>query len=289
MSARVSGRTRDLALPADSTGLLLAAAFALIGYLAALGGLSLVLLGDDLRVWNRSLATSLTLQLPAETSAARLDTTLALLRQTPGVAGARLLDPAETAHLLEPWLGPAAAIDTLPVPRLIDIKTGPGAALDVADLRQKLSSVAPGSRLDDHRPPLEARRRAAIRFAILIATGLAVLTALAAVLCEAMAGLRLALHSSALELLHLIGADDADIARPVQRDALRNGLLGGGIGAAAALLTSLVIGHLAPFEAAPSAADWRLWGVALAVTAVAGLGAMSAARLAVLRRLTRMP
>jgi cell division transport system permease protein len=289
MSARVLGRTRDLAFPADSTGLLLAAAFALIGYLAALGGLTLVLLGDDLRAWNRSLASSLTLQLPAETSAARLETTLALLRQTPGIAGARLLDPTETARLLEPWLGPAAAIDTLPVPRLIDIQTGPDGTVDVADLRQKLSSIAPGSQLDDHRPMLEARRRAAIRFAILIAIGIAAMAALAAVLSEAMSRLRLALHAGAVELLHLIGADDADIARPVQRDALRNGLLGGGVGAAAALLTSLVIGHLVPFEAAPSPADWRLWGVALAVTTVAGLGAMSAARLAVLRRLTHMP
>ena len=289
MSAHVLGRTRDLALPADSTALLLAAAFALIGYLAALGGLTLVLLGDDLRAWNRSLASSLTLQLPAETSAARLETTLALLRQTPGIADARLLDPTETARLLEPWLGPAAAIDTLPVPRLIDIQSGPGAAVDIADLRQKLSSIAPGSQLDDHRPKLEARRRAAIRFAILIAIGIAAVAALAMVLTEAMTGLRLALHSGAVELLHLIGADDADIARPVQRDALRNGLLGGGVGAAAALLTWLVIGHLARFEVAPSPADWRLWGVALAVTVLAGLGAMSAARFAVLRRLTRMP
>ena len=49
------------------------------------------------------------------------------------------------------------------------------------------------------------------------------------------------------------------------------------------------IGHLTPLDALPSAADWRFWGVAVAVIAVAGFGAMSAARLAVLRQLARMP
>ena len=71
--------------------------------------------------------------------------------------------------------------------------------------------------------------------------------------------------------------------------ALHQGLVGGAIGAAAALLTLFVIGPLVPLDALPSAADWRLWGVALAVIAVAGFDAMSAARLAVLRQLARMP
>jgi hypothetical protein len=51
----------------------------------------------------------------------------------------------------------------------------------------------------------------------------------------------------------------------------------------------LVIGHLMPLDATPSVGDWRLWGVALAVIVVTGAGAMSAARLAVLRQLARMP
>ena len=75
----------------------------------------------------------------------------------------------------------------------------------------------------------------------------------------------------------------------MQLAALHQGLVGGAIGAAAALLMLVVIGHLMPLDASTSAADWRLWGVALAVIAVAGFGAMSAARLAVLRQLARMP
>jgi len=279
----------DLALPREATALLLVSTLALIAYLATLGGLMLVLLGDDLRAWNRSLNDSLTLQIPAETSAARIETSLALLRQTPGIAELRLLDQAETARLLEPWLGPAAAPETLPIPRLIDIRTEPGAAVDLPDLRQKLAAITPGAQLDDHRPALTIHRRAATRLAILIVLGIAAVAAFALVLSAAMTKLRLLLHRGAVELLHLIGAADADLAWPVQLAALRQGLVGGAIGAVAALLTVLVIGHLMPLDAAPSAGDWRLWGVALAVIAVAGAGAMSAARLAVLRQLARMP
>jgi hypothetical protein len=36
-------------------------------------------------------------------------------------------------------------------------------------------------------------------------------------------------------------------------------------------------------------ADWRLWGVAIAVALAAGLIATGAARIAVLRQLARMP
>ena len=279
----------DLVLPRDATGLLLASTLALIGYLATLGGLALVLLGDDLRVWKGSLYDSLTLQIPAETSAARIEMSLALLRQTAGIAELRLLDQAETARLLEPWLGLAAAPDTLPIPRLLDIRTEPGAAVDIADLRQKLAGITPGAQLEDHRPALAEHRRAATRLAILIALGIAAVAAFGVVVTAAATNLRLALHRGAVELLHLIGAGDADLAWPVQLAVLRQGLVGGAIGAAAALLTLFVIGRLIPLDASASAADWRLWGIALAVIAVAGFSAMSAARLAVLRQLARMP
>ncbi len=187
----------DLAMPRDATALLLVSMLALIGFLATLGCLAFVMLGDDLRAWNRSLDDSVTLQIPAETSAARIEMSLALLRQTPGIAELRLLDQAETARLLEPWLGPAAAPDTLPIPRLLDIRTESGAAIDIADLRQKLAAITPGAQLEDHRPALALHRRAATRLAILIALGIAGVAVFAVVLTVVATNLRLALHRGA--------------------------------------------------------------------------------------------
>src|SRR2546421_4122436 len=170
MTRQDMGRARlDPPLADDSTGALLVWIVALTGYLAAIGGLALVLLSDDLQVWNRSLANSLTVQIPAEASAPRIETILALLRQTAGIRGVRLLETAETAKLLEPWLGPAAATATLPVPRLVDVQREPDAAIDSADLRQKLSSIVPGAQLDDHRQWLDNSRHTAIRLEGLLA------------------------------------------------------------------------------------------------------------------------
>src|SRR5439155_19672059 len=106
-------------------------------------------LTDPLGDWNRLQAATLTLQLPADTSAARTDMALAVLRQPPGMVGARLVERTETKRLLEPWLGPSVPLDRLPVPRLIDLQMTPNAAIDFAVLRQKLTSVAPGAELEE--------------------------------------------------------------------------------------------------------------------------------------------
>jgi hypothetical protein len=65
--------------------------------------------------------------------------------------------------------------------------------------------------------------------------------------------------------------------------------VGGAVGAPAALMTLLVLGNLMPSRVSLGIADWRPWGVVVAVTLVTGFGVMSAARLAVLRRLARLP
>jgi cell division transport system permease protein len=292
MSGQPSGAAR-LALPVggDPTRPLLFWLFALIGYLAALGGVALVLLGGEMREWSRSLDNSLTLQIPAETSAARLETVLALLRQTAGIRGVRLLEPAEIARLLEPWLGSAATLDTLPVPRLIDLQIDPGTAIDFADLRRKLSSIVPGAQLDDHRQWLGDFRGAAIRLASFMAVGIAVIALLAVALTVSLTRTSLALHGETIELLHLIGAEDADVARLFQADALRRGLLGGTTGAAAALVTVIAAGSAVPLHVAGASgfADWRLWAVAIIVALAAGLVAMAAARITALRQLSLMP
>src|SRR5437588_8554559 len=124
-------------------------------------------LSDMLGEWHRLQAGTLTLQLPADTSAARTEMALAVLRQTPGIAAARLIDPAETKRLLEPWLGPSVPLDQLPLPRLVDLQIARDAAIDFAALRQKLTSVAPGAQLEE-RPTEFEGKRADLRRAVLV-------------------------------------------------------------------------------------------------------------------------
>ncbi len=285
----------DLPLGRDEAARFLPWVIALMVYVAGLGGIGLLVLDGTLRAAQRSLATTLTLQVPADASKARIETVLALLRQTQGIVSAQLLESAEIARLLEPWLGPTVPLDELPVPRLIDLRIDPAAAPDLAALRHQLVAVVPEARLDDHRPWLEEERAAARRVEGILASAIAV--ALVLIALSAVFAVRAALlaRRSVVELVHLLGAADSDIARPFAIRSLALGLLGGAIGAAAALLTVALLGgagsvvQLPAPGAAAGIADWRVWAVLIGVVLAAGLIAMASARVTVRRWLAPMP
>jgi cell division transport system permease protein len=124
-----------------------------------------------------------------------------------------------------------------------------------------------------------------------MAVGIAAIALLAVVLTVSLTRTSLALHDETIELLHLIGAENADVARLFQADAWRLGVLGGATGAAAALVTVIAVGSVVPLHVtgASGFADWRLCAVAIIAALAAGLVAMAAARITALRRLSLMP
>jgi len=285
----------NLPLGRDEAWRFLPWVFALMVFVAGLGGIGLIVLHGNLRAAESSLATTMTVQVPAEASTARLETVLALLRQTKGILSAQLLEPAETARLLEPWLGPKVPLDQLPVPRLIDLHIDPAGGLDLAALRHQLAAVLPDARLDDHRPWLGGIRSAAGWIQTILATAIAVALILIATSAVFAARAGLMVQQSAIEVLHLLGTPDADIARQFAIRYSQLGLLGGAIGAVIALLTILALGSAgalvqlpAPI-AAEGIADWRFWGMLVGVVIIAGLIAMASAWVTVLRWLARMP
>jgi cell division transport system permease protein len=292
---RFGGARRDLPLGHDEAARFLPWVVALMVYVAGLGGIGLIALDGSVRGAERSLATSLTLQVPADTSKARMETVLALLRQTKGIQSANLLDPKEIARLLEPWLGPNVPLDELPAPRLIDLPIDPAGPPDLATLRHQLASVAPEARLDDHRPWLAGQRAAAHRVEGVLA--LVIALALVLIALSTVFAVRAALRAerSVVELVHLLGAAEAAIARRFTTRSLALGLAGGIIGAAAALLTLAALGgtgSVVQLAAPPNAAgiaDWRVWGGLTGVVLAAGLIAMASARLTVRRWLAAMP
>lgn len=289
---------RRLALGTDPSGGLLALVVALLVYVAGLGGVGLLVLDDTLRASEQALAATLTLQVPAETSNARLETVLALLRQTPGIVSVRLLEPAETARLLEPWFG-SVPLDELPVPRLIDLRADPSAepngTTDLTALRRQLASVVPDSRLDDHRRWPQGMHPAMRRIEAVVAAGIAAALLLIAVSAAFATRSALIADRSVVELLHLLGAADAEIAGGLATRSLRLGVLGGAVGAVVALFTILALSDAVSIVQLPApiavnaAADWRVWGILTAIVPAAGLIAMASAWVAVRRRLAAMP
>jgi cell division transport system permease protein len=286
MTIRWRRRPRlDISFGREPKILLLCGVPALMAYVAAMMGIGLLGLSDMLGEWNRLQAGSLTLQLPADTSAARTEMALAVLRQTPGITGAHLVDPAETKRLLEPWLGPAVPLDQLPLPGLVDLRIDPNAAIDFAALRQKLTSVAPGAELEERPTEFGSRRADLRRASAVLVVGLFLIAVLG--VKSLLFGIwgHLARHQQAIELLHRLGADDGDIAARFQRQALLHGLLGSAGAAVAGALTVIWVGHGGLFHFT----DWRVWVVTVGVALTPGLIAMAAARVMVLRRLARMP
>lgn len=249
-----------------------------------------------IRGWNTALTGTLTVEIAADPDAdmgVRVEDAVTLLRATAGVRDARPLARDEIALLLEPWLGQNNLIDDLPVPRLIDVQLDNAHDLDIDRLADRLAERVPGARIDDHTAWLDRLVHLA-RGLQLLAAGIVLLIGLA-MICVIVFATRAAFaaHHDVIEVLHLIGARDAYIARHFQNHALAMGLRGGLVGLVLAALTLVPLAYAAndlgmlvlpellppPLQAA----------LLLLIPTSAALIALITARTTVLRALSRMP
>ncbi len=268
---------------------------AFIAYIAGLAALGAVSLGDAMRTAEQVVGGRLTLVIPAEASDARVQTALAALKQTPGIATARLFTPAETGKLLDPWLGTSVPLQELPVPHLIDAEPAPGKSLDIAALRQHLASIVPDVQIDDHRTWLDDLRSAYRRIYGVLSCVLAVSVGLLAVSGLFAARAALQAGRSGVELVHLLGAADAAIAGPFVARSLKTSLLGAGIAGVALVITMIALHGVAAAFRSPfplvvaGLGDWRLWAVVGGMIVLTVVLALACARLTVLHLLRQMP
>ncbi len=291
---------QEIPLAEDASGPFLPWIVAVLVYLAALALAGAQLVDDLTDRWQQSLTGALTVQVPpaepgtAEAArTAQLVAIVAALEARPEVAEAELLTPAEMAALLEPWLGPTAEVRDLPLPDLIAVTLVRGARPDLESLNADLQALAPGASVDDHQRWLADVLRLADLLQVL-AILIVVLVGVSAIVAVAfLTRTGLAVHQKVIELLHVIGAHDAYVARQFQSHALRLGLRGGLVGCALAVVTLLAFGFW--FESTSSEAMPRLslsivgWGSLLLLPGATALVAMVTARITVLRSLSRLP
>ena len=241
--------------------------------------------------WSLELARTATVRISAPQAQLAIQTEAALrvLRATPGVDSARVLDETEKRALLEPWFGPDLQLKSLPIPALIEVtEADPG--IDAAGLRLRLQAEAPGAILDDHtrwRQPLVA---AADRLRLLGYVVIALIAAATAAMISLAANSALAANRRVIQVLRLVGARDVYIARAfVRRFALRAfiGALAGTTLGAIAVLTlpgaSAEGGFLTGLGF--QGAQW-LWP--LLIPPLAGIVAYVATRMAAFRALGKI-
>ncbi|MSP52234.1 MAG: FtsX-like permease family protein [Alphaproteobacteria bacterium] len=269
-----------------------------IGAMTFLGALAVVLLftlDAAMTRWRADLRDTLTVQIPAtkEAGGERAEAVLAIVRATPGVANAQLVTYEEVERLLEPWLGKGSAAKGLPIPILIDITRAPGATIDRAATERQIQKAAPGATIEDHGTWLNRLVRLALSIQLVAAAIVMLIgaAAIAVVVFATRAGL--AVHHDAIEILHLIGAQDAYIAREFQTRALSLGLRGGLYGLAlAAVAIAVFTAALPDLSVAPAfrfSPDGRALVALVLLPVATALIALLTARHTVMRALGRMP
>lgn len=234
----------------------------------------------------QALAGRLTVQLG---NAAAEPAVLAALRTLPGVS-AKPVARAELAALLGPWLGADAADADLPVPVLIDAALAGGT--DAERASAAVRRLDPGASIEAHAnwmAPVASLLGTVTWLAALLVLLMASATA-AVVVLAARAGLER--HRATIEVMHMMGATDLQIARLFQRRIALDAMVGGAAGTIVALaLVWFLGGRLAGLGsqllggAALALHDWVL--LALVPVAFVVLATL-AARVAVLRALGRM-
>jgi cell division transport system permease protein len=292
-------RRTDLPLDRDPSGRFLPWLVALMVYLAALALVCAMAMAKMVERWDTGLSGSITVQVPppetGEPNAqeAAIDRVIELLLDNEAVRSAEVLEPDEIAALLEPWLGAGAAYGELPLPALISVGIDPAATPDYQDLARRLAEAAPGTVLDDHQSWLGQLLDLA-RTIELVAALIVILVGASAVAMVVFATrMGLAIHGRVIELLHLIGAQDAYVAREFETHALRLALRGGVAGLVFAIATVALIAHL--FERLESVLLPELtllpieWAALAMLPLAIALVAMLTARFTVLGNLGRMP
>ena len=290
----------DIPLGDDHANRFLPWLIALMVYLAGLALAGTVVLDRAVDRWSSGLGGSLTVQVaPAldvedadAQTRARVARAIALIAATPGVTRVEELATERLARLLEPWLGSGELMRELPLPRLIDVELAPGGGFDTAALARRLEAAVPGASLDDHGAWLDdlkalARSIEGVALAILVLIGAA---GVAAVVFVTRTGL--AVHHEVVEVLHLVGAKDAYVAKQFQSHALFLSLKGGLVGTALAVASLLALDYLGgrvEVSLLPklSLGPWGWLGIA-AVPLVAAAIATLTARITVTRSLARM-
>jgi len=243
------------------------------------------------------LSGGVTIQIVEANPTTRLqqaEAAVARLNRTPRVEAATIVSEDEVERLIEPWLSGLSGVQQdIPVPALIDVRMRDAVTGEtLGALRRLVREVAPAARVDAQSTWL-GPVFATIDSLRLLSFALVGMLA-AALAASVLLAVRNALGSNrdTIEIVHLLGGTDHQIARVFQRsvgfDAAGGGTIGLGLGLIAVLLLGRQFAGLGAGLVSGGALGWIDW-VLLALVPLAGVGlAMITARLTVLRALREM-
>ena len=260
--------------------------------LAAAAGLGLG--GAAVRL-NAQLGSRITIQIVEanpQLRAQQAAAAAAAVRTLPGVMAVRPVPEEEINALLEPWIGAGGLESDLPIPALVDVDLPPEGRSSLDRLRAAVAAVAPAARVDDNAQWLAplASLIGALRW---LAAGL-VLLMVGATAATVVLAARAALdtHRNTIEILHLMGATDVQVARLFQRRIALDALFGGLVGFIIAGIVLITLADRVSALGSELLGSAQIppqgWAVLVALPVFGVLLAMLVARLTILRALGRM-
>lgn len=179
------------------------------------------------------------LQLSDE-SDGKLERAVQAARSVRGVTAVEPVPQEQMRKTLERWVGPGGLGDDLPVPAIIHLELAP--KINANSIGAALQRAVPGTRFIAEKAtvqPLLGSLRALRWLSVALVMLMAGATSAAVVLAAKSA---LDTHRSTIEIMHGIGATDAQVARLFQRKIALDALVGALAGAAVAAVTLLLIG-----------------------------------------------
>jgi cell division transport system permease protein len=231
-----------------------------------------------------------------EARAAQAQAAVRALGQMPGMVSVRLVPETELEGLIEPWLGVdlgRSDVETIPVPALIDARmAGAVTAARLAQIQRAVVGVAPSARVDAQsgwlKPvfsAIESLQWLAIALVMLLTLALT-----AAVLLAVRSAL--GTNRDTIEIVHLLGGTDTQIARVFQRttaiDAAGGGLLGMALAVVVILFLARRFALLGAGLVDQGALGWFDWAMLGLVPLAAVVLALLTARFTVMRTLRKM-
>jgi cell division transport system permease protein len=214
-----------------------------------------------------------------------------VLRRAPEVTSVQIVPESTLLDQLRPWLGDDLAASDLPVPALIDVQLRSDAPHVLASLRSRIAPISASARVEPHAKflgPLSGLMRSMAWLAAALILLMAVATG--AVVILAARGAHDS-HRATIDVLHLMGATDVQIARLFQRRMALDALFGGALGFAGAVAVILIVAQRLKSTGSDIVQTIALPGetwLLLAALPIAGVGlAMLTARMTVLTALER--
>jgi cell division transport system permease protein len=260
--------------------------------LAAAAGIALT---NSARNLGKDLDARLTVQLPEPNPALRDAQTREILiglRRLAAVKTAQAVPQAQLDALLDPWLGSEALDSDLPIPALVDVELKRTGVDDIAVVRELVTMIAPAARVDQQAKWLQPLANL-LNSLTWLALGLVILMTIAtsaAVVLAARAALNT--HRATIDVLHLLGSSDNQIAGLFQRRIALDALFGGFAGLLLALIVMLLIGdrmRAIGSELLGSASlGWGGWALLFILPLIGVLLSIVSARITVLRALRQI-